>query len=102
MTDVVEPRLFGRATFFFALFYWSIFWMLSNSYFGIFFAIKGFTNIYLIVGLFVGLTCNKESTKFFRSFEYGPVIGGKEPFKIFRANKGSEFASNGSFRAHKW
>lgn len=65
------------------------------------FAMKGLTKIYLIVGLLVGLTCNKDKTKFFNSLEYGPVRGGKDPFKIFRASKGSEFASKGSFKAHR-
>ena len=54
------------------------------------------------MGLFDGITCNNESIRFFRSREYGPVRGGKEPFNIFRANNGNEPASKGIFWALKW
>ena len=71
------------------------------SYFGIYLERRGLQMISSIDGLFFGLTWSRFRTSVLSSREKLPVIGEKDPFKIFKANNGSEFASNGSFCVHK-
>ena len=57
---------------------------------------NGFDKIDYIEGLFFWFVWSSCNSKVFKSLEYWLGIAGNDPFKIFKAKTGKEFASNGN------